>query len=396
MRYLGGGSERLNMYNEEYIQAKVQKGEFTKFDLKAELPHKTKSDKAELVKDIIAIANPRGGTGHLLFGVYDDGQPSKKLDTGVSEEQIQKIVKEYTTPYIETSYDILLFKNQRVGLLTIHREAEKLPYRVAKTAGEKDKAINKDDIFYRHGRHSEKATYEEIRLLIFEGERARQKITPRGRVRFEDRYAMLDHGNRTFEMLGDLQDILFYELNFTERLWDVEKRINRKIHPTHQYLNRKFDADVTDKVVGKHHYLFMFYVHPSDIRQWDHLQFHRYAFEMFPKNNRVSYNWKRVVVIVVYGKATKLSFKRFTEPFTNNILAKRIFGFYCGPSELTTRTLHTWEPRLYLTDVVSKECMKMKLQEALRWIEKNPDLAEPAIKVPRPFERYPSMEVTTI
>jgi hypothetical protein len=386
------------MFNEQYIQSMIAKREFTKFDLKAELAYKTKSDKAELVKDIIAIANPPGKIGQLLFGVYDDGQPSGKLDMKVSEEQIQKIVKEYATPYIETSYEIILLKNHNTGLLTIYREPRKLPYRVGKTVGGNDKAINKDDIFYRHGRHSEKATFDEINALIFEGEGARHKVTPSVRVKYEDKYAMLDRGNRWYEMLRDMLDILFDELGFSDRLWHMEKRIRRdelSIYPSVN-LNKKFFVEVADKVVGGHRYLFMFYVHPSDINQWGHLRFHRYAFEMVPKNNRVSHNWKRIVVIVAYGRPTKQSFKPFIEPITNNILVKTAFGFYCGPSELTARTLDTWEPRLYLTDAVSKECIKMKLQEALRWIEANPDLAEPAIKVARPFERYPSMEIITI
>lgn len=382
------------MFNEQYIQELIVKREFTKCDLKAELSCKTKSEKAELVKDIIAITNPPGEIGHLVFGVYDDGQPSGNLDISISEEQIQKIVKEYTTPYIETSYEIVPSKNHHAGLLTTMREADKLPYRVGKSVGGNKQAINKDDIFYRHGRHSEKATYDEIRRLIFEGERARQKVTPRTRVHFENEYAMLDLGNRGFEMLTDLVETLFDELGFTERLWNMEKRIRRDTF--YYYPDKKFNVEVGDKVVGAHHYLFMFYVHPFDIKQWDHLEFHQYAFEMVPNPNRVSYNWKRFVMIVAYGKTTKQNFQRFIEPFTKNILVKTGFGFYCGPSEATPRTLYTWEPRLYLTNIVSKECMKIRLQEVLKWIETHPDLAEPAIKVSPPFKRYTSKEIVSI
>jgi len=383
------------MVDERYISALISKREFTKCDFKAELHCKTKSQKAELVKDIIAIANPPGKAGHLLFGIYDNGQLSGKLDVSVSEEQIQKIVKEYTDPYIEIFYEIVQFKNQSVGLLTIHREARKLPYKVGKTVGGNDRAIHKDDIFYRHGRHSEKATYNEIKMLIFEGEGARQKVTPRTQVRFENEYAMLDLGNRGFEMLTDLLETLFDELGFTERLWNMERRI-RQDAALYHHTDKKYDVEVVDKVLGKHHYLFMFYIHPSDIKQWDHLKFHQFAFEMVPNPNRASYNWKRFVVIVAYGKATKQSFQRFIEPFTKNILVKTAFGFYFGPSVMTARTLNTWEPRLYLTNIVSKECMKIRLQEVLNWIETYPDLAEPAIKVSPPFKRYTSREIVSI
>ena len=383
------------MTSAQRIQELIARGEFTKFDLKAKLSCENKSEKAELVKDIIAIANPPGEVGHLLFGVSDDGQPSGQLNTTITEEQIQKIVKEYTTPYIETSYEIVPCINQSTGILTIRREPSKLPYRVAKSVGGNKQAINKDDIFYRHGRHSEKATYEEIRTLIFEGERARQRVMPRTRSHFADEYAMLDISNRSFEMLKDFEDILFYELGFTQRLWQMEKRVPGAVLYFSAERARKFDAEVVDRVVGGCHYLFMLYVHPSDLSSMDHLKFHKYAFEMIPNPNK-SYNWKRVIVIVVYGKAAKQSFKPFIEPRINNILVKTSFGYYCGPSELTARTLHTWEPRLYLTNIVSKECMKSRLQEALSWIETCPDLAEPAPKIHSSFKRYPSREILSI
>ncbi len=332
--------------------------------------------------------------GHLLFGVSDDGQPSGQLNTTITEEQIQKIVKEYTTPYIETSYEVVTFKNQSAGFLTIRRESNKLPYRVGKSVGGNKQAINKDEIFYRHGRHSEQATYEEIRALIFEGERARQKVMPKTHGHFENEYAMLDLGNRSFEMLNGLVEILFDELGFTERLWNMEKRIPR--NTLYYHTEKKFDVEVADKIVGKYRYLFMLYVHSSDLSQWAHLKFHQYAFEMVPNPNRAAYNWKRIIIIVAYGKATKQSFKGFIEPSTKNILVKTPFGFYFGPSEDTARTLYTWEPRLYLTNIVSKECMKSRLQEAVNWIEAHPDLAEPAPKIHSPFKRYPSREILSI
>lgn len=377
-----------------FLEQLIARREFTKFDLKAELLCKTKSEKADLIKNIIAIANPPDEIGRLVFGIYDDGQPSGKLDIGISEEQIQKIVKEYTTPYIETSYEVVPFKNQSVGLLTIRRESNKLPYRVGKSVGGNKQAINKDEIFYRHGRHSEQATYEEIRALIFEGEKARQKVTPRTRGYFENEYAMLDLGNRSFEMLNDLVEISFNELGFTERIWYMEKRIPR--NTLYSYPEKEFDVEVADKIVGKYHYLFMLYVHSSDLSHLAHLKFHRYAFEMVPNPNRVAYNWKRIIIIVAYGKATKQSLKGFIEPSTKNILVKTSFGFYCGPSEYTARTLYTWEPRLYLTNIVSKECMKSRLQEAVSWIEAHPDLAEPAPKVPPPFKRYTNKELIAL
>ncbi len=46
------------MTGAQRIQELIARREFTKFDLKAKLSCENKSEKAELVKDIIAIANP--------------------------------------------------------------------------------------------------------------------------------------------------------------------------------------------------------------------------------------------------------------------------------------------------------------------------------------------------
>lgn len=161
----------MNALSSKKISELISKGEYTKFDLKGELLCSTKDEKATLIRHIIAIANPPGEKGILLFGIDDFGHPTGKLDPNISEEQLQQIIREYCEPYIEASYEITQYKGNLIGQLTIYREPHKLPYRARKAVAE----IKKDDIYYRYGRHSVIAQYSEIQALIHEGEQARQK-----------------------------------------------------------------------------------------------------------------------------------------------------------------------------------------------------------------------------
>jgi len=138
------------MLNSKKISVLISKGEYTKFDLKSELQCRTKDEKAILIRHIIAVANPPGEKGILLFGIDDNGYPTGKLDLSIDEEQLQQTIREYCEPYVETSYEITKYQGYSIGQLTIYREPHKLPYRSRKTVAD----INKDEIFYRYGRHS--------------------------------------------------------------------------------------------------------------------------------------------------------------------------------------------------------------------------------------------------
>ncbi|HBR01790.1 MAG TPA: transcriptional regulator, partial [Ruminiclostridium sp.] len=47
----------------------LSREEDEKLDFKAKLNLATESEKKELVKDVTAMANTRGGRGHIIFGV---------------------------------------------------------------------------------------------------------------------------------------------------------------------------------------------------------------------------------------------------------------------------------------------------------------------------------------
>ena len=75
---------------------------------------------------------------------------------------------------VEIRYDIVEHYHGPVGRLRILRDPAKLPYRVAKSVGDK-KRIEKGQIFVRHGSLTEEPTGEELQALLEEGERARKE-----------------------------------------------------------------------------------------------------------------------------------------------------------------------------------------------------------------------------
>jgi predicted HTH transcriptional regulator len=100
----------------------LSREEDEKLDFKAELKLTTEGEKKELVKDVTAIANSRGGRGYILYGVED----KTKRILGIKaddflEEQIQQIIYNRTDPPVPVSLDLVEHKEKTVAVLTIYK-----------------------------------------------------------------------------------------------------------------------------------------------------------------------------------------------------------------------------------------------------------------------------------
>ncbi len=100
----------------------LSREEDEKLDFKAELKISTEGEKKELVKDVTAIANSRGGRGYILYGVED----KTKRVLGINaedfiEEQIQQIIYNRTDPPVPVSLDLVKYNNKTVAVLTIFK-----------------------------------------------------------------------------------------------------------------------------------------------------------------------------------------------------------------------------------------------------------------------------------
>lgn len=143
--------------NETTVLKLIAKGETSTIDFKESLSLDKAHPKAELIKDILSIANTTTSEGYLLVGVDDDGRIIG-IDS-LDEERIQQIVRKYISPPVRIICDVIPIASVgflKVGVISIL--ATKQPHKVARDI---DK-LTQDTVFLRHGSVITKASPEEI------------------------------------------------------------------------------------------------------------------------------------------------------------------------------------------------------------------------------------------
>lgn len=100
----------------------LSREEDEKLDFKAKLNLATESEKKELVKDVTAMANTRGGRGHIIFGVEDKTKRILGIEPKIfQEEQIQQIIYNRTDPPVPVNLDLVKLGSKTVAVLTVFR-----------------------------------------------------------------------------------------------------------------------------------------------------------------------------------------------------------------------------------------------------------------------------------
>ncbi|MDQ2087697.1 putative DNA binding domain-containing protein [Herbivorax sp. ANBcel31] len=136
----------------------LKREEGPKLDFKAEINLSTYGEKKELAKDVIAMANSRGGRGYIVFGVEDK---TKKI-LGINpkdykEEQIQQVIYNRCDPPVAVSVDLIEFKEKTLGVLTIYKSNHR-PHQM----------IQNGAFYIRRGSTTDKARRNEIANLLQE------------------------------------------------------------------------------------------------------------------------------------------------------------------------------------------------------------------------------------
>lgn len=158
----------------KFIDQLVGEWETTSVDFKRELHTNTADEKAELIKDVIALANTQASGRRLLIVGFEDKtrQYHGPPDAKVTHEHLEQLMSQYVIPVVNVRYEIVAYRSGTVGKLEVLRDPSKLPYRVKKSIGDK-KRIEQDDVFVRHGSLTEPPTELELGAIEEEGERAR-------------------------------------------------------------------------------------------------------------------------------------------------------------------------------------------------------------------------------
>lgn len=116
--------------NKEIIELIQEAEESPTLDYKEDLHLETDADKAEFVKDVLALANS-GELAHLIVGVEDGTGKPVGLKTSHTVEQLNQILKDKCDPPISVEYiekDILKYK---IGVIEF--KGENPPYIVSVT-----------------------------------------------------------------------------------------------------------------------------------------------------------------------------------------------------------------------------------------------------------------------
>lgn len=108
------------------LERLLRREEGPKLDFKAKLNLSTESEKKELTKDVIAMANSRGGRGYIVFGVEDKTKRIigiRQIDC--KEEQVQQIIYNRCDPPIPISFDFIKYEGKTLAVLTVYKSHHK-------------------------------------------------------------------------------------------------------------------------------------------------------------------------------------------------------------------------------------------------------------------------------
>ncbi len=167
--------KRGYVFESRRIDDLVEQWETTSVDFKRELHTGTKGEKAELVKDLLALANTQASGPRLLVIGFAPrthayhGPPDPRL----SQDHFEQVVAMYTEPVVDLRYRVVDYRVGPVGEIEVLRDRRKLPYRVKSDLGDEQHRIHSGDVFVRHGSQVEKPTEAELAAIEAEGTAAR-------------------------------------------------------------------------------------------------------------------------------------------------------------------------------------------------------------------------------
>ena len=138
----------------------IARGESSSLDFKRELNLESARDKAEFVKDLIAIANSVDEVGHLVIGVKDDGSV---VGTKRLQKKNQQIARRYIEPMpkLFIDHNAVEIEGREVLLALVSVQPTSLPHKVRKAI----ERLEQDEVFVRDGTVVSRAGPDEVLRL---------------------------------------------------------------------------------------------------------------------------------------------------------------------------------------------------------------------------------------
>ncbi len=151
---------------EELLTSLRYKSEGTDIDFKSaqyRFIGGSEDDKAEMLKDILAIANAwRDGTGYILLG-FKDQRPHPAEVVGISQTiddaMVQQFVHGKVKPKLTFRYEEHLYEGETIGVISIPKQ--KRPFYLANTYGK----LKSNIVYVRRGSSTDEAEPPEITAM---------------------------------------------------------------------------------------------------------------------------------------------------------------------------------------------------------------------------------------
>jgi hypothetical protein len=159
--------------DQERLGALVDEWETSTVDFKRELPLNSPRQKAELIRDVLALANTKASGSRFLVIGFDPvtHELTHSVDPAITLERLEQILHAYSDPTPDLRYRRVRHSSGTAGVVEVLRDPAKVPYLPSRDVAH----IKKGDLFVRHGTSVEEPTERERANLVIEGETARQQ-----------------------------------------------------------------------------------------------------------------------------------------------------------------------------------------------------------------------------
>jgi hypothetical protein len=163
-------TEQVQTELQQLVAGLLPEWETTNVEFKRQLDLATKADKAEFIRDILALATTKSSGERFLIVGFDDKthQFIRSVDPAIDQNRLEHILNAYAAPAPQLRYHRVAWDRGEIGVVTVLRDPAKVPYRVTKTLAH----ISKGDVYVRHGSHVEPPTPAELAALEAEGQAA--------------------------------------------------------------------------------------------------------------------------------------------------------------------------------------------------------------------------------
>jgi Putative DNA-binding domain len=163
-------TEQVQTELQELVAGLLPEWETTNVEIKRQVDLATKAQKAEFIRDILALATTKSGGERFLIVGFDDKthQFVQSVDPAITQNRLEQLLNAYAAPAPQIRYHRVVWDQGEIGVIKVMRDPANVPYRVTKTLAH----ISKGDVYVRHGSQVEPPTPAELAALEAEGQAA--------------------------------------------------------------------------------------------------------------------------------------------------------------------------------------------------------------------------------